>query len=87
MSKLITNEERLKKAADLIEQARQFPTGSNNTFLDLGYVAQVKDLLRQARDMVKFIPFSPSADTGTKQTAKQLITQLEETEKELLHRA
>jgi hypothetical protein len=46
----------------------------------------VKDLLRQAKDLIKFIPFSPSADIETKQTTKEIFKQIEETEKELLHR-
>jgi len=86
MSRLITNEDRLKRASVLIQQARQLPVGSDNTFLELGYVAQVKDLLRQARDLVKFIPFSPSADDDMKRATKELLRRLEETEKELLHR-
>ncbi len=86
MSKLIPNQERILKAQELIQQVRQLPVGTDSAFLDLGYVAQVKDLLRQARDLVKFIPFSPSADDETKQTAKDLLKKMEETEKELLHR-
>lgn len=86
MSRLIPNGERLKKASELIRQARDVPTGSNGAFLDLSYVAQVKDLLRQARDLVKFISFSPSADAETKQKTRDLIRDLEETEKVLLRR-
>jgi hypothetical protein len=87
MSRLITTEERLKKATDLIQETRQMPVGTASTFLDLSYVAQVKDLLRQAHDLIKFIPFSPSADRETKQTAKNLMAEIEETEKQLLHKS
>jgi hypothetical protein len=81
MSCLITTEERLKKANELIQKARQLPAGIAGTFLDLTYVAQVKDILRQARDLIKFIPFSPSADVETKQTVKNLMWEIEETKK------
>ena len=87
MSKLIKNEERLKIAVELIQQAREYPVDPQAVFMDLGYVAKIKDLLRQARDLVKFISFSPSADNETKLTAREILKQIEETEKELLHRA
>jgi hypothetical protein len=87
MSRLITNDERLKKAVDLIRQARELPTDSRAMFMDIGYVAQVKDLLRQARDLVKFIPFSAGADIETKLVSKEILQQIERTEKELLHRS
>jgi len=86
MSKLIKNEERLKIAVEWIRQARELPLDPRAVFMDLGYVAKVKDFLRQARDLVKFIPFSPSADSETKQASREILTQIEETEKELLHR-
>jgi hypothetical protein len=86
MTKLITNQERILKAKDLLQQARGIPFDPKAVFMDIGYVAQVKDLLRQAKDLVKFIPFSPSADSETKQTTKEILGQIEETEKELLHR-
>ncbi len=87
MTKLITNQERILKAKDLIQQARELPFDPKAVFMDIGYVAKVKDLLRQAKDLVKFIPFSPSADSETKQTTKEIFKQIEETEKDLLHRA
>jgi hypothetical protein len=87
MTKLITNQERILKATDLIREAREIPVDSNAVFMDIGYVAQVKDLLRQARDLVKFIPFSAGADNETKLASKEILLQIEETEKELLHRS
>jgi ABC-type Na+ transport system ATPase subunit NatA len=87
MTKLITNQERIHKAKDLLLQAKEIPFDPKAVFMDIGYVAKVKDLLRQAKDLVKFIPFSPSADSETKQTTKEIFKQIEETEKDLLHRA
>ena len=55
MAKLIQAAERITRARDLIQQARDLPvpqTGLGKS--DFSYIAQVKDLLRQARDLVKF---------------------------------
>ena len=57
MAKLIPAAERILRARKLIQQARDVPvpqTGLGKS--DFSYIAQIKDLLRQARDMVKFIP-------------------------------
>jgi hypothetical protein len=85
MAKVIPVAERVHKAEELIQQARQFPVGTNSAFLDLDYVAGVKDLLRRARDLVKFIPFSPSADAETKAASKSILKKIAETDTELLH--
>ena len=37
------------------------PAPADDAIFDLAYVAQVKDLLQQARDLIKFIPYTPSA--------------------------
>ncbi len=86
MGRLIPNQERLQKARELVSRARGLPAAAEGAFLSLSYVASVKDLIRQARDLIKFIPFSPSADAATKQSASELLKQLEETEIELLHK-
>jgi hypothetical protein len=57
MAKLIPADERIIRARKLIQQARDLPvptTGLGKS--DFSYIANVKDILRQARDMVKFIP-------------------------------
>ena len=56
MAKLIPAEERLIRARKLIQKARDFPVPEGAGKNDFSYIAGVKDLLRQARDMVKFIP-------------------------------
>ena len=86
MTKLITNQERILKARDLIRQAREIPVDPNAVFMDIGYVARVKDLLRQAKDLIKFIPFSPSAEERTKLDTNDLLKKIDDTEKELLHK-
>lgn len=87
MSKLITNQERILKAKDLIREAQEIPVDPNAVFMDIGYVARVRDLLRQAKDLIKFIPFSPSANNEMKQIAGDILKHINETENKLLHRA
>ena len=53
---------------------------------DFSYIANVKDLLRQAHDMIKFIPMSPSATDDMKADVKKIYQEAEQAEQELLHR-
>jgi hypothetical protein len=78
MSKLITSEERIQKASELI--------AAQGTFLDLGYVAQVRDLLRQAREMIQFINYSPSTSQELKTKVGQLGEEIKKADRELLHK-
>lgn len=86
MTKLITTEERISKAHEFMQKAQQEHVVSQGTFLDLGYVARVKDFLRQARDLVKYIQFQPSVDADTKRSVLEMMQEMERLEKELLHR-
>ncbi len=86
MTKFLTTEERINKASQLMEKARQEPVISQGTFLDLGYVARVKDIFRQARDLVKYIQFQPSVSADTKRSVLEMIQKMDRIEKELLHR-
>ncbi len=86
MARMIPAAARVKKARALIEKARKLPAPENQTFPDLAYVAEVKDFMQQARDLVKFIPYSPSASEELKAEVAALVKETEETEKELLHR-
>lgn len=84
MAKLIPAVDRIKRAYGLIEQARdvQIPPGGSR--FDLSYLAQVKDLLRQAKDLVKFIPNSPSATPEMKDDVKKIFALAEQVDKGLL---
>ena len=66
MPKLIPAAERLIRARALMQEARDFPPPMEGGKYDFSYVAQVKDLLRQARDFVKFIPQSAGASSEVK---------------------
>ena len=55
MAKLIPAAERIVRARKLIQQARELRVPAEMGKWDLSYIANVRDLLRQAKDMVKFI--------------------------------
>jgi hypothetical protein len=73
MSRLITAAERLERARTLIEKARQYPVPERGGKYDLSYMAHVKGLLREAKDLVKFIPKTPSATSEVKAEAKRIM--------------
>lgn len=86
MAKLIPAAERLTRARNLIQQARDLPvpqTGLGKS--DFSYMAQVKDLLRQARDLVKFIPQTAGVSAEMKAEVKKLYDEIEQANRELLY--
>jgi hypothetical protein len=85
MSRLIPAAERILRARALIQQARDFPIPAENGRNDFSYIAQVKDLLRQARDLIKFIPMSPSATDETKTEVSRIFQEANQADRELLH--
>lgn len=86
MARLIPAAERVKRARTLVQKARDLPPPVSSMFLDLSYVAQVKDILRQARDLIKFIPLSPSASAEMKADVAALNLEINQAEDELLRR-
>ncbi len=86
MPRLIPAAERLIRARALVQKARDLPMPPGAGGQDFSYVAQVKDLMRQARDMIKFISYSPSATPEMKQEVAQIFAEIEAAEKEILHR-
>ncbi len=85
MPKLIPAAERLIRARKLIQKAREYPvptTGLGKS--DLSYIANVKDLLRQAKDMIKFISMTPSASAEMKAEVKKIYAEIEQADKEIL---
>jgi hypothetical protein len=77
MTRLITAAERLERARALIEKARQYPVPERGGKYDLSYMAEVKGLLRQAKDLVKFIPKTPSPTPEMKEEARRIIAEAE----------
>ena len=85
MAKLITAEERITRARKLIQKARDFPVPEGAGKYDLSYIAGVKDLLRQARDMVKFIPQTAGVSAEMKEEVKKVYEEVEQANREILY--
>jgi hypothetical protein len=84
MSRLIPTSERITRARALILKARELPVAKDFGGFDFSYVANVKDLLQQARD--QFISYSPSATPDVKREVAEIFKEIELTEKEILHK-
>lgn len=84
MSKLIPAAERILRARKLIQQARELPLPFESGRNDFSYIANVKDSLRQARDMVKFISMTPSATAEIKAEVKKIYEEIAQAENEIL---
>jgi hypothetical protein len=86
MARMIPAEERLKRARNLIQKARDLPVPSSGLGKsDFSYIANVKDLLRQARDLVKFIPQTAGVSVEMKEEVKKVYDEIETTTRELLY--
>ncbi|MEA5078191.1 MAG: hypothetical protein VB013_06435 [Anaerolineaceae bacterium] len=86
MSRLITAAERLEKARQLMQTARDLPIPEGMGWADFSYAAEIKDLMRQGRELIKFIPYTSGLTAETKDEAKLVAQEIDRTEKELLHR-
>jgi len=84
MAKLIPAEERIVRARKLIQKARDFPVPEGLGKNDLSYIAGVKDLLRQARDMVKFIPMRAGVSAEMKTEVQKIFEEADQANREIL---
>ena len=85
MSRLIPAAERIKQARALIQKARDLPVPTILGRNDFSYIAQVKALLQDARDRVKFIPKTPSASAELKAEVSKIFQESDQTNQEILH--
>ena len=85
MAKLIPAAERIVRARKLIEQARNLPLPAEMGKKDFSYIANVKDLLRQSKDLIKFISMTPTATPEMKADVKKIYQELEDAENEILY--
>ncbi|HAV75899.1 MAG TPA: hypothetical protein DCX53_00950 [Anaerolineae bacterium] len=86
MPKLIPAEERLKRARKLIQKARELPvptTGLGKS--DFSYIANVKDLFRQAKDLVKFIPQTAGVSPEMKAEVEKIYEEIEQADRDILY--
>jgi len=86
MPKPLSTSERIARARKLIQQARDLPipqTGLGKS--DFSYIAHVKDLLRQARDVIKFIPQTAGVSAETKDEVRKVFEEIEQANREILY--
>lgn len=85
MAKLIPASERLARARMLIQQARDLPVPSSGLGRsDFSYMATVKDLMRQAKDLIKFIPQTAGVSIEMKEEVKKVYEEIEQATQEIL---
>jgi hypothetical protein len=84
VAKLIPSAERIVRARALIQKARDLPIPPESGRNDFSYIANVKDILRQAKDLVKFISMTPSASVKIKEEVKQIYQEIESADSEIL---
>ena len=87
MAKVLTTEERFTRAHALIKKAHGISSPVDGGWADLSYAAEVKDTLRQARDLLKFLPQTAGVSLQQKEDALALMEEIAKTEKEILHKA
>jgi len=86
MAKLIPTEERIKRARKLIQQARDLPVPTAGLGKsDFSYIANVKDLFRQAKDLIKFIPQKAGVSAEMKEEVKKVYEEIEQADREILY--
>jgi hypothetical protein len=73
MARLIPAAERITRARALIQKAYEHPVPAEGGKYDFSYIAQVKDYLRQAKDLVKFLSMNPGVSAEIKAEAKKIF--------------
>ena len=85
MAKLIPAAERIIRARKLVQQARALPVPTGGLGKsDFSYIANVRDLLRQAKDLVKFIPQTAGVSAEMKEEVKKIYAEVEQAQNEIL---
>lgn len=85
MSRFFPSIERIERARALIQEARDLPVPAEGGKYDFSYIAQVKARLQDARDLVKFIPKTPSATAEIKEQVSQILQETDQANQEILH--
>ncbi|MGB8212054.1 MAG: hypothetical protein WCE68_00715 [Anaerolineales bacterium] len=87
MSRLILAAERIRRARLLIQKARDLPVpdATEAGKYNFSYVAQVKAFLQEARDLIKYIPKTPSATLEMKEQVSQILQEADRANQEILH--
>jgi len=85
MSRLIPAAERLRRAHLLIKKARDYTVPAGGGKYDFSYIANVKALLQEARDLIKYIPKTPSATAEMKAEVAEILLEADRAAREILH--
>jgi hypothetical protein len=85
MAKLIPAAERIVRARALIQKARDLPVPAGWGKSEPAYIADVKELLKEARDLVKFIPYTPTATPEMKEEVNKILAEADQADRDLLH--
>jgi ABC-type Na+ transport system ATPase subunit NatA len=84
MARMIPAADRVKKARALIQKAREIPVPEETGRFDIYYMAEVKKLLHEARDLIKFISYTPTASDEMKADVKLIFEEADLADQELL---
>ena len=85
MSRLIPAVERIRRARELIQQARNYQVPAEGGKYNFAYIAQVKAYLQEARDLVKFIPKTPTATLEMKDQVIKIFQEADCANQEIFH--
>ena len=84
MARNLTSAEKITRARKLIQKARDLAVPAEGGKYNFTYIAEVKDLLRQARDLVKFIPLQPTTTPEMKKEVEAVFQEADHANKEIL---
>jgi hypothetical protein len=84
MARLIPAAERITRARALIQMAYQHPIPAEGGKYDFSYIAQVKDYLRQAKDLVKFLSMNPGVNAEIKAEVKKIFEEADAANQQIL---
>ncbi|MFZ3070275.1 MAG: hypothetical protein WA110_04025 [Anaerolineaceae bacterium] len=84
MAKILTPTARITQARRLIQTARDIPVPDSAGWEYFSYVAQVKEQLRKAFELIKLISYSPSTPEDVKAEAKAVLEEISAAEMEIL---
>ena len=86
MPKPLSHAERIAKARALIQKAREVPVPSQSEGgkINFSYIAQVKAVLADARDFIKFLPQTAGVSEETKKEVEAVFEEIKAAEREIL---
>ena len=77
--------ERIEKARQLIQEARELPVPMAGGKFNFDYLVKVKAKLREAREIVKLIPKRVGVSEEIKQAARDVLDEADQADQEIFH--